>query len=61
MTHLQTHSQQPETHRQQTKNLVEARQGETTGHMRWVLGISLSLAIVALGLLYLWFLHGQHA
>ncbi len=60
MTHLETHTQ-PEAHSQQTKNLVEARQGETTGHMRWVLAISLFLAIVALGALYLWFLHGQHA
>lgn len=27
---------------------TEARAGRTTGHMRWVLGISLSLAAIAL-------------
>jgi hypothetical protein len=54
MTHSETHPHQ------QTKNLVEARQGETTGHMRWVLGISLTLAIVALGVIYFWFMY-HHA
>jgi hypothetical protein len=38
------------------KNTTEARQGETSGHMRWVLGISLLLAVVALGGLYLLFM-----
>lgn len=26
---------------------TEARQGETTGHLRWILGISLALAVIA--------------
>jgi hypothetical protein len=30
------------------KNATEARQGRTTGVVRWVLGISLTLAIVAM-------------
>ncbi|WP_294046535.1 hypothetical protein [Sphingomonas sp.] len=29
----------------------EARAGETSGHMRWVLGISILLAVVVLSLL----------
>jgi hypothetical protein len=45
------------TERQQTKNPVEARQGETSGHMRIVLGASTLLAIVALGSVYMWFMH----
>jgi ferric-dicitrate binding protein FerR (iron transport regulator) len=32
-----------------TKTPVEARQGVTTRHVRWVLGISLSLVVVVLG------------
>ena len=27
----------------------DARQGETSGHMRWVLGVSIVLAAVAMG------------
>jgi len=44
---------------QQTKNLVEARQGETKGHMRLVLAASTGLAILALGAVYLWFMNGH--
>lgn len=29
-----------------------ARQGETSGHMRWVLGVSLTLIVVAFGAIY---------
>jgi hypothetical protein len=47
------------THSEPTKNLVEARQGETSGHMRWVLGTSLALAVVAMGVIYLWFMHAH--
>ena len=32
----------------------DARQGETSGHMRWVLGISLGAAIVILGAAFFW-------
>jgi len=38
------------------RNTTEARQGETSGHMRRVLGISLLLAIIVLGGLYLLFM-----
>lgn len=41
------------------KKTVEARQGETSGHVRWVLGISLFPAIVVLGGLNLFFPHGR--
>lgn len=34
------------------KNAEEARQGETSGHMRWVLGVSVVLIVVAFGSLY---------
>lgn len=34
---------------------TEARQGETLGVMRYVLGASTALAIIALGSIYLWF------
>lgn len=34
---------------------TEARQGRTLGRMRWVLSISLLLAVVILGLIYLGF------
>jgi hypothetical protein len=27
---------------------TEARQGETTGHVRWILGASISLAVIGL-------------
>jgi hypothetical protein len=40
---------------QEVKNKVEARQGETKGHMGRVLGVSLALAIAVLGALYFWF------
>lgn len=40
-----------------TKTATEVRQGETLGVVRWVLGLSLSGAIVALVLTYL-FVHG---
>jgi hypothetical protein len=30
------------------RSATEARQGQTTGIVRWVLGISLSLAIIAM-------------
>ena len=36
-------------------NKTEARQGRTLGRMRWVLSISLLLAVLALGLIYLAF------
>jgi hypothetical protein len=32
-----------------TLSKTDARQGETSGHMRWVLHLSLLLAIVVLG------------
>ena len=38
------------------KSTVEARQGETSGRMRWVLAISLLLAILIIGGLYLAFM-----
>jgi hypothetical protein len=38
------------------RNTTEARQGETSGHMQWALGISLLLAIIVLGGLYLLFM-----
>ena len=34
---------------------TKARQGETTGVVRWVLGISLTLAIIAMVVAYLAF------
>lgn len=34
-------------------NRTEARQGETAGRMRWVLGIGLVLVIVLFGVAYL--------
>jgi hypothetical protein len=34
------------------KNVEDARQGVTTGHMRWVLRISVALAILAIGAAY---------
>ena len=36
-----------------TKSATEARQGQTTGIVRWVLGISLALAIIAMLVVYL--------
>jgi hypothetical protein len=35
------------------KSATEARQGQTTGVVRWVLGISLTLAIVAMIVVYM--------
>jgi hypothetical protein len=46
------------TEMQPTLNKVDARQGETGGHMRSVLGLSTGLAIVILGGIYLWFMQG---
>jgi hypothetical protein len=39
------------------KSTTEARQGVTTGTVRWVLAISLFGAIVALAIAY-WLVHG---
>jgi hypothetical protein len=39
----------------QLKTPVEARQGVKTRHMRWVLAISLTLGVVALGGAYAWY------
>lgn len=41
---------------QKVKSAVEARQGETSGRMRWVLAISLLLAFLIIGGLYLAFM-----
>ena len=38
------------------KSTVEARQGESSGRMRWVLAISLLLAVLIVGGLYLAFM-----
>ncbi len=40
-----------------TKTATEVRQGETPGVVRWVLGLSLFGAIIALVLTF-WFVHG---
>jgi len=42
---------------QEVKNPIQARQGETSGHMRWVLTSSTLLAVVALGVLYFAYMH----
>ena len=34
------------------KTTDDVRQGETTGHVRWVLGVSLTLVIVAMIVVY---------
>ncbi len=39
----------------QLKTPVEARQGVKTRHVRWMLVISLSLGVVALGGAYVWY------
>jgi hypothetical protein len=39
----------------QIETATEARQGETTGVVRWVLGISLALAIIAMVISFLVF------
>lgn len=44
---------------QPTKNLVEARQGETSGHMRWVVLVSTVSAFIAMGAVYLWFMNAH--
>jgi len=36
----------------------EARSGETSGHMRVVLGVSLSLAVIAMGVVLLTWIAG---
>lgn len=36
-----------------TKNPTDARQGRTTGVVRWVLGVSLVLVVVAMIIAYL--------
>jgi hypothetical protein len=42
------------------KTPVQARQGVTTGHMRWVLRISLVLGVLALGGVFFGFIAMQH-
>jgi hypothetical protein len=37
----------------------DARQGETSGHMRWVLGISMSLAALAMGAFFIFYTFSQ--
>lgn len=39
-----------------TLSPTEARQGETTGRMRWVLRLSMTLAVLVLGLVLLWWI-----
>jgi len=39
---------------------VQARQGITTGHMRWVLRISLALCVIALGVVFLGYVTMRH-
>ena len=34
------------------KSTDDVRQGETSGHLRWVLGVSLTLVIVAMAVVY---------
>jgi hypothetical protein len=49
----------PEDHpqgRPPTLNTTEARQGETSGHMRWVLRTSMTLAVIVLGAVLLWWI-----
>jgi len=45
------------TELQEIKTPTEARQGETSGHMRQVLGASLVLAAGAFGVIYFWLSH----
>lgn len=42
------------TNPQITETTNEARQGETSGHMRWVLLVSIVLAIAAVAAIWLW-------
>ncbi|MGO4127514.1 hypothetical protein AB4Z01_24175 [Inquilinus sp. YAF38] len=37
-----------------TLTKTEARHGETSGHMRWVLHASMALAVIILGAVLLW-------
>lgn len=39
-----------------TLSKTEARQGETSGHMRWVLHASMTLAFIVLGAVLLWWI-----
>ena len=49
----------PQTEEAPQPSVTEARQGVTTRHIRWVLGISLALATVAV--IVAWFLvSGRH-
>jgi hypothetical protein len=41
------------------KTPVDARQGVQTGHVRWMLRISMLLGVVALGGVFLWFISVQ--
>ena len=43
----------PRDHHRPELNPVEARQGMMTGHMRYVLGISLFLAVVMMAIIWL--------
>jgi hypothetical protein len=44
----------------QLKTPVEVRQGVKTRHIRWVLAISLTLTVVALGGAYAWYASAPH-
>ncbi len=44
----------------QLKTPVEARQGVKTRHIRWVLAISLTLTVVALGGAFAWYASAPH-
>ncbi|HZZ90179.1 MAG TPA: hypothetical protein VFE13_17755 [Caulobacteraceae bacterium] len=46
--------------RGQLKNPTEASQGVRTHHVRWVLAISLTLGVVALGGAFAWYAASQH-
>jgi hypothetical protein len=43
------------------KNPVEARQGVTTGRVRWMLRISLVLGVLALGAVFIGYTASEHA
>jgi len=42
----------PHTNQPIEKTATEARQGRTTGHVRWILAISFVGAIIALAIVY---------
>jgi hypothetical protein len=42
------------------KTQVEASQGVKTGHVRWVLAVSLSLGVAALGAAFISYTSSQH-